>query len=198
MVVVTGRHRPLPRGVRDGTASARAAERGGVPADRRAAAAATGGVTDAWRFASIELEEPPKAAVRAWRTGDPVPRDRPCRAVEPRRQRRLGGTGRPRRGDACVAGSHVPGVTPELHRRRDTTRSTRRCGPTRTSSPRSRPAGITDLSLVMIEVWTYGQRADARAVAGPPAGLVRHLVPRHARRATPTPTRCPGSSSSST
>ena len=31
-------------------------------------------VTGAWRFASIELKEPPKTAVRAWRHGDPVSR----------------------------------------------------------------------------------------------------------------------------
>ena len=32
------------------------------------------GVTDSWRFASIELKEPAKADVKAWRPGDTVPR----------------------------------------------------------------------------------------------------------------------------
>ena len=32
------------------------------------------GVTDSWRFASIELKEPAKADVKAWRPGDAVPR----------------------------------------------------------------------------------------------------------------------------
>ena len=32
------------------------------------------GVSDAWRFAGIELAEPPKAEVKAWRAGDPIPR----------------------------------------------------------------------------------------------------------------------------
>ncbi|MGH3336310.1 MAG: primary-amine oxidase, partial [Nocardioides sp.] len=32
------------------------------------------GVTDSWRFASIELKEPPKAVVKAWKAGDPVAR----------------------------------------------------------------------------------------------------------------------------
>ena len=32
------------------------------------------GVTEAFRFASIELREPAKAEVKAWRPGDPVPR----------------------------------------------------------------------------------------------------------------------------
>jgi primary-amine oxidase len=31
------------------------------------------GVTESWRFASIELKEPPKASVRAWRPGDACP-----------------------------------------------------------------------------------------------------------------------------
>ena len=31
------------------------------------------GVTDSWRFASIELKEPAKADVKAWKPGDPVP-----------------------------------------------------------------------------------------------------------------------------
>ena len=32
------------------------------------------GVTDSWRFASIELKEPAKADVKAWKQGDAVPR----------------------------------------------------------------------------------------------------------------------------
>ncbi|MDP9222572.1 MAG: hypothetical protein M3P18_01710 [Actinomycetota bacterium] len=32
------------------------------------------GITESWRFASIELKEPAKAEVKAWRTGDPVAR----------------------------------------------------------------------------------------------------------------------------
>ena len=32
------------------------------------------GVTDSWRFASIELKEPPKQDVKAWKPGDPVGR----------------------------------------------------------------------------------------------------------------------------
>ena len=33
-----------------------------------------GHVSDSFRFASIELKEPPKAEVKAWRPGDAVPR----------------------------------------------------------------------------------------------------------------------------
>ena len=32
------------------------------------------GVSDSWRFASIELKEPAKADVKGWKQGDPVPR----------------------------------------------------------------------------------------------------------------------------
>ena len=32
------------------------------------------GVSDGWRFASIELAEPPKVEVKAWRRGDPIVR----------------------------------------------------------------------------------------------------------------------------
>ena len=31
-------------------------------------------VTDSWRFASIELKEPAKTEVKAWKPGDEVPR----------------------------------------------------------------------------------------------------------------------------
>jgi len=31
-------------------------------------------VGDSFRFAAIELKEPPKADVKAWRSGDPIPR----------------------------------------------------------------------------------------------------------------------------
>ncbi len=30
------------------------------------------GVSETWRFASIELVEPPKAETKAWRSGDPI------------------------------------------------------------------------------------------------------------------------------
>ena len=32
------------------------------------------GITDAHRFASVALEEPPKAELKTWRSGDPLPR----------------------------------------------------------------------------------------------------------------------------
>src|SRR5690349_2470523 len=33
-----------------------------------------GGVTERYRFASVALEEPPKAEVRSWQPGDPIHR----------------------------------------------------------------------------------------------------------------------------
>ena len=42
------------------------------------------GVTERYRFASIELEEPPKAEVQAWQAGDPVLAERsPCSGTAP-------------------------------------------------------------------------------------------------------------------
>ena len=38
--------------------------------------------------------------------------------------------------------------------------------------------GITDMSLVLIDVWTYGKALMPETVAGPATGLVRRLAPR--------------------
>ena len=47
-----------------------------------------GHVGDSFRFASIELKEPPKAEVKAWRPGDAVPRTAFAVVFEPRRTTR--------------------------------------------------------------------------------------------------------------
>ncbi len=44
------------------------------------------GVTETWRFASIELAEPPKADVKAWRSGDADPAKVPLRGLQSARQ----------------------------------------------------------------------------------------------------------------
>ena len=46
---------------------------------------------DSWRFASIELREPAKADVLAWRPGDPVPRHVVRGAVGPQHEPDLRG-----------------------------------------------------------------------------------------------------------
>ena len=45
-------------------------------------------VTDSWRFASIELKEPPKQDVKTWKPGDPVGLGRHVAGALPRRQLR--------------------------------------------------------------------------------------------------------------
>ena len=131
--------------------------------------------TDSWRFASIDLDEPAKADVLAWRQGDPMPR-RSLRVLWDRR------TTRPyeavvdldRRDAASCPGPHVPGVTPNFTAgRMARVRGGMKADPDVVAALAER--GITDLDLVLIDVWTYGARGDARAVPGPPARLGRHL-----------------------
>ena len=55
-------------------------------------------LTDAWRFASIELDEPAKATVKAWRPGDPVPRQALAVLWNREDNQTWEGRGRPERG----------------------------------------------------------------------------------------------------
>ena len=72
------------------------------------------GVTDSWRFASIELKEPAKADVKAWRPGDPVPRRSFSVLLGPADQPDLRGCGRPRRRSGGLLDSPA-GRLPQLH-----------------------------------------------------------------------------------
>ena len=113
------------------------------------------GVTDSWRFASIELKEPAKTDVKAWRPGDAVPR----RSLSVLWDRETNQTY-----EAVVdlvAGSvdswtHIPGACPNftvdeyhevdhaLHEHEGVLAALR-------------ARGITDASLVLFDVWTYGK-----------------------------------------
>ena len=135
------------------------------------------GLTESWRFASIELQEPPKAdgeglARRATRS-----RARRFAVLWNRADNQTWEGVVDLTGDAVVSWTHVPGVTPQLHRRR-VPRGRR--GDARAPG-RDRRAGRprhhrhvagADRGLDL------RQGADAGAVARPPARLVRHLVPR--------------------
>ena len=112
-------------------------------------------VTDSWRFASIELKEPPKVEVKAWAPGIrcPAARFRSC------------GTGRPDQAyeamvdlaaDRVESWTHLPGVCPNftadefhdvdhaLHEHVDVLAALA-------------GRGIEDPSLVLFDVWTYGE-----------------------------------------
>ena len=73
----------------------------------------------------------------------------------------------------CVSFDHVPGVTPNF-----TVDEWHDCEVAMKADPRVVEAlaerGITDLDLVLIDVWTYGHAADAGEVADA-AGLGGHL-----------------------
>ncbi|SDO32863.1 primary-amine oxidase [Nakamurella panacisegetis] len=112
-------------------------------------------VGDTYRFASITLVEPPKAQMLAWRPGDEVTR-RSLSVFWDRRDN----LAREAIVD-LVAGSiesvtEMPGVTPNF-----TVDEWHDCEHAMKDDPRVVQAlaerGITDLSLVVIDVWTYGK-----------------------------------------
>jgi primary-amine oxidase len=108
-----------------------------------------------WRFAAIELLEPAKADVKAWRPGDPLPRTS-FAVLWNRADNQTWEAAVDLTGDRVVSWKHVPGVTPnftvdEYHEVDEAMRA----HPEVIAALAER--GITDLSLVMIEVWTYGK-----------------------------------------
>jgi primary-amine oxidase len=112
-------------------------------------------LTESWRFASIELREPRKAEVKAWRSGAPVTRT--VLAVLWNREDNQTWEGVvDLTGDEVVSWRHVPDVTPhftvdEYHEVDEAMRA----HPDVIAALTAR--GITDMSLVTIEVWTYGK-----------------------------------------
>ena len=112
-------------------------------------------VTDSWRFASIELKEPPKAEVKAWKPGDPVPR-RSLSVLWDQKSNETYEAVVDLVGDRVDSWTHQPGVCPNftideyhdvdhaLHEHPEVL-------------ARLAARGITDPSLVLFDVWTYGQ-----------------------------------------
>jgi primary-amine oxidase len=113
-----------------------------------------GRVTDSWRFASIELVEPPKVAMKAWRPGDRLPRQA-LAVVWSREDNETFEAVVDLEQDSVVSWTHVPGVTPNF-----TVDELYECDETMRQHPDVIAAlarrGITDLSLVLVDVWTYG------------------------------------------
>ncbi len=116
---------------------------------------AAGAVGETFRFASITLAEPPKADLLAWRPGDPVPRrslsvfwDRQDNQTREAVVDLVWGVV-----DSVI---EIPGVTPNF-----TVDEWHECEHAMKAEPRVIAAlaerGIDDLSLVVIDVWTYGK-----------------------------------------
>ena len=114
-----------------------------------------GHVSDTFRFASIELVEPPKHEVLAWRTGDPVPRHA-LAVVWNRSDNKTYEATIDLTGDTVVSVQHIPDVTPnftvdEFHEVDEAMRA----HPDVVAKLGER--GITDMSRVVVDVWTYGR-----------------------------------------
>jgi len=113
------------------------------------------GVTDSWRFASIELKEPAKADVKTWKAGDAVPR-RALAVLWDTQTNQTYEAVVDLVGDRVDSWTHQPGVCPNftvdeyhdvdhaLHEHEGVLAALR-------------ARGITDASLVLFDVWTYGK-----------------------------------------
>ena len=174
--------------------SARSADRRRVPADRRVLRRDRG-VGERWRFAAIELREPAKAScgLAARRPGAREARVC-CGTARPTRPTRRVVVAHRRRGASLVAPARRQ---PNYHRRRVARGDEAlRAHPEVVEALAAR--GITDLSLVLIDVWAYGAARCPSSTRGPPAGLDRRLVAGDAGAATRTRTRSTGCTASST
>ena len=121
------------------------------------------GVSQEWRFASIELAEPAKAAVKAWSSGDPVPR-RSLSVVWEKATNNTYEAVVDLVADAVVSWTHVPGVCPNFtvdeyhdidHALHEHDGGARGAGRSRDHRPLAGPVRRVDLR----------QAGDARAVA---------------------------------
>ena len=112
-------------------------------------------VSDRWRFISIELAEPPKATVRAWKTGEDVPRAAFAVLLNPADNSTWEATV-DLVGDTVLTWETIPGVCPNftIDENHDIDKAMR-AHPDVIAALAER--GITDMSLVMVEVWTYGR-----------------------------------------
>ena len=114
-----------------------------------------GHINDSFRFASVELKEPPKEAVKAWRAGDTVPRTS-FAVVLNRADNQTYEATVDLTDDSVVSFELIPGVTPnftmdEFHAVDEAMRT----HPDVIAAVAGR--GFTDLSLVLMDVWTYGK-----------------------------------------
>jgi primary-amine oxidase len=114
-----------------------------------------GKVADGWRFASIELQEPEKSAVKAWRPGQPVPR-KSFAVLLDRTENKTYEAVVDLTGESVVSFEHIPGVQPNftldefyeidaaMHKHPDVIAALAE-------------RGFTDMDLVLIDTWTYAK-----------------------------------------
>ena len=112
-------------------------------------------VRDRFRFASIELKEPPKDEVKAWRPGDAVRRTS-FAVVFNREDNKTYEATVDLSGQSVVSFEHIPDVTPNftLDEFHDVDVAMRQ-HPGVIAKLADR--GFTDMSLILVDVWTYGK-----------------------------------------
>lgn len=112
-------------------------------------------VGERFRFASVELKEPPKSQVKAWRPGTAVRRIS-FAVVFNREDNRTYEATVDLTADSVASFEHIPDVTPNftLDEFHEVDAAMRR-HPDVIAKLAAR--GFTDMSLVLIDVWTYGK-----------------------------------------
>lgn len=113
------------------------------------------GVTDRFRFTSIELKEPAKAYVKAWTPGDPIARSALTVLLDRSENETFEATV-DLRADKVVSFEHIPGVQPnftldEFHE----VDAAMRKHPDVIAALAER--GFTDMDLILIDTWTYAK-----------------------------------------
>ena len=113
------------------------------------------GVTDAFRFCSVELVEPAKQSVLAWQPGQEFPRLALAVLWDRATSRTFEGVV-DLAADAVVSFTHIPDVTPNF-----TVDEWHECDNALRQNPRGRGrdgrARLTELDLCFFDVWTYGK-----------------------------------------
>src|SRR6478672_9041075 len=114
-----------------------------------------GHVSESFRFASIELREPPKAEVKAWRRGDTLQRTS-FAVVFNRTDNQTYEATVDLTGDSVISFENIPDVTPNftLDEFHDVDKALHE-HPDVIAALAAR--GFTDPSLVLIDVWTFGK-----------------------------------------
>lgn len=133
----------------------------------RAAVAKAHGVGPGWRFASMELKEPAKAAMLAWTPGTALPREAMAvvwNRTDGKLYRALVALGRDGK-DKVSAFEHQPGQQANM-----TLDEWHECDQLMRHDPGLANAlkkrGITDLDRVLVDVWAYGAALVPAKYAG--------------------------------